>query len=62
MREWEEAELYCRAKGWELASIHSQAEISSADYTMELSGARGFYLIEITDKAGQAHGFSVMKK
>jgi hypothetical protein len=42
--------------------IHRQVDISSADYTLELSGARGFYLIEITDKAGQARGFSVMKK
>jgi hypothetical protein len=42
--------------------IHRQVDISSADYTLELSGARGFYLIEITDQAGQARGFSVMKK
>ena len=27
MREWEEAELYCRANGMELASIHSQEEL-----------------------------------
>jgi hypothetical protein len=42
--------------------IHSQADISSADYTLELLGASGLYFIEITDKVGQARGFSVMKK
>jgi hypothetical protein len=42
--------------------IHRQVDISSADYTLKLLGARGLYFIEITDKVGQARGFSVMKK